>query len=364
MLRRRKLIAAFCVVFVPGTISVTLNYALHLRSDSYRQGVEQRLTKRLGMAVSIQAIKPLTLRDRVLKDVQVRLGKTGEQVFSCAQAIWKTSKPSDREATSGGGRTSSSLELRNGWLLVGAAAWKPTQYRQILAGGLGHDFAALGLKEVQVRDLDLRFAHPSAAFTADDAAGTVFFDEYCEGHASLTCLKLNGVDVDRPVSIIARFTPGERLVFQEVRLTVPSITLASLGLDGLLAQGTSRGEFEGSIAYRQVHDSEITVIEGSLRDAELADFTTAVPGGPFHGRVNVTLDSATFRDRKLESLAIHGRLSDLRMGEVLPGLVEPDAPGVLDLQIDQMRWVGNRLVHLSTHGTCSDRQHSILAYRR
>jgi len=338
---------------------VTLGYALHLRSDSYRRDVEQRLAKRLGMAVSIRAIKPLTLRDRVLEDVQVRLAQNGEQVFSCTQAIWKTGRPSDephrtRDAPSDGGRTSTSLELRDGWFLVGAAAWEPTQYRQMLAGGLGHDFAALGLKEVHVRDLDLRFAHPSAAFTANDAAGTVFFDEYGEGHASLTCLKLNGVNVDRPVSIIARFTTGKRLAFQEVRLTVPSITLASLALEGLLERGTSRGEFEGSIAYRQAHDNEITVIEGALRDAELADFTTVVPGGPFHGRVDATLDSATFRDRDLESLAVHGQLSDLRMGEILPGLVEPEAPGVLDLQIDQMRWISGRLVHLSTHGTCSD----------
>jgi hypothetical protein len=360
MLRRRKLIAAMCVVFVPGTLSVTLSYAFRLRSDAYRQDIEQKLTNRLRMAVTVQSIRPLTLRDRVLENVQVRLGKTGEQVFACAQAIWKTTASSDsprmtQDATRPSNRTSSSLELRDGWLLVGAAAWQPTQYKQILAGGLGHDFAALGLKEVHVRDLDLKFAHPSAPFTADDAAGTVLFDDYGEGHASLTCLKLNGVAVDRPVSIIARFTPGKRLVFQEVRLTVPSIKLASLGLDGLLAKGgTSRGEFEGSIAYRQVHDNDITVVEGALHNAELADFTTALPGGPFHGRVNAALDSATFRDRKLESLAIHGELSDLRIGEVLPGLVEPDAPGVLDLQIDQMRWVSSRLVHLSIHGTCSD----------
>lgn len=360
MIAHRRVLVLVCLLLVPGSLSVTLGYAIHLRSDSYRRGIECALTEQLGMDVSVGTIRPLTFRGRALNDVQVYLHESGDQVFSCALALWRTNQPDHEPPPTGetngtdDSRTASSLELRDGWLLVGAAAWEPVQYEQMLAGGLGHDFAALGLTEVRIRNLDLRFAHPSTEFTADDVSGVVFFDEYGKGHASLTCLRLNGVDVEQPVSIIAQFAPGERLVFHEVRLTVPSIPLMSLGLEGLLGKVISRGEFEGSVAYRQLRNAEIADIHGALHGAELADFTAGVPGGPFHGTIDANLDSATFFDRKLQSLAIHGRVSDLQIGEVLPGLVEPAAKGLLHLEIDQMRWISGRLVHLSARGECSD----------
>ncbi len=357
---RRIFPVVVCFALVPGSLSVTIGYALHLRSNNYRRSVERSLTERLGMDVSIRSIRPLTFRDRALNDVRVQLQDNGDQVFSCASVLWRSSKPvSEPDLIRNANvvhdtRSSSSLELRDGWLLVGTAAWEPTQYQKMLAGGLGHDFAALGLKEVRANHFDLKFTHPGTAFTADDASGVILFDEYGEGHASFACLKLNGVRVEHPVSVVARFTPGERLIFHEVRLTVPSIPLASFGVDGLLGQASSSGEFEGSITYRQACDTKIVDITGALHDAELADFTTTVPGGPFHGTIDASLDSATFRDRKLQDFAIHGRVLNLRMGELLPGLVETEAQGLLDLEIDQMRWIGGRLIHLSTRGTCSD----------
>ncbi|MGD2107868.1 MAG: hypothetical protein PVI86_00620 [Phycisphaerae bacterium] len=359
MLLRRKFALLVCLLLVPGSLSVTIAYALHLRSNSYRRGFERALTDRLGMRVTVGGVRPLTLSDRALVDVVVRRPHSDEQVFACAHAFWRTDRalappnahdPSARESRA----PTSVLELNDGWLLVGAAAWQPKQYRQMITGGLGHDFAALGLREVRARKLDLRFAHPSAQLTADDAAGTVFFDEYGEGHASFACLKLNNVNVERPVTIIARFTPGKRLVFHEVRLTVPTIPIASLGLEKLLGRPTSCGDFEGSIAYRELHESRIVEVNGRLHGAQLADFTVATPGGPFHGIIDAGLDAAVFRDKKLESLAFHGRVADLHVGEVLPNLIEPAAEGLLNLEVDQMRWVSGRIVHLSTYGTCSD----------
>ena len=353
MLPRRKVVAVTCVLLVPGSILVTLGYALHLRSSAYRRGIEETLGERLGMSVSIGAIRPLTLNSRALDDVHVRLHDRGEEVFSCRQALWGAGAASV-PGRGGAPCPTSLLELRDGWLLVGTAGWTPMEYQQMLTGGLGHDFAALGLGEVRLKRIDLRFSHPMAEFTAGASSGVVLFDEDGEGQASLNCLRLNDVEVDQPVNIAARFTPGQRLVFHEVRLTVPTIPLASLRLERLLNQTVSCGEFDGSITYRQARDTETVEVAGALHGADLLAFTADVPGGPFHGTVDVDLDSASFLDRKLRDLALHGRMSDLRLSEILPGLVKPATAGQLELQIDQMRWAEGRWAYLSARGGCRD----------
>jgi hypothetical protein len=207
---------------------------------------------------------------------------------------------------------------------------------------------------VRLKGIDLKFRHSLADFAASDASGVVLFDDEGEGHASLKCLRLNGADVDQPVNIAVHFTPGDRLIFHEVRLSVPSMPLSALGLGDLLRQDVSRGHFAGTVAYREAGHAETVDVNGSLHGADLAELTGGVSGGPFRGTVDVDLDSATFQDRHLSTLSGHGAVSNLRIGELLPGFVRPSAEGRLDMQIDQLRWTGGRLAHLSARGACSD----------
>ncbi len=102
-----------------------------------------------------------------------------------------------------------SLDLDAGWLLMGSTGWSEAEYEQMLTGGLGHDFAGIGLTEIRLNDIDLKFTHPVAEFSAGRTSGVVLFDDRGVGHASLNCFQLNGVAVGEPVSIAVRFTPGE-----------------------------------------------------------------------------------------------------------------------------------------------------------
>jgi len=334
------------LILAPGTILATLAYSLHLRSDAYREAFTTELSERLDMFVTIERIRPLALDSKAFNDVRVYLDESGPQVFSCARAKWG---PKSR-----GEGAEYLLELTDGWLLVGTADWTEREYRRILTGGLGHDFAGLGLTEVRLEDIDLRFILPLFEFRAAKTSGVVMFDSRGSGLASLNCSRLNRVDVAEPVNVAIRFTPGERLALHEVRLTVPTVPIAALGLDDLLQNHMSRGDFEGTISYQQGEEGETVEVTGSLRDAELSEFTAAVDGGPFHGRIDIDLQEAAFVGRRLHVLELHGKLSDLYVGELAPRLATSAAEGRMDLKLDRVRWQDGRLARLSASGKCDD----------
>lgn len=344
MLPRRKWLISLGVVLVVALVCTAVGLAIRLRSDYYRSSVEAMLSNRLGMDVKIGAIQALALSEQRLEDVHAYMHGQGQEVFSCAEAVWKTD--SSREPV---GRT---LELRDGWLLVGAARWSQDEYTRLLSSGLGHDFAALGLSEVLLRGIDLRFHHSSMTLAAESTSGMVLFDQDGDGRASLQCLRLNGVDVSEPVHLMFRFTPGEHLVFHEIRLTVPRIPVDALGLDGLLEDDLSCGRFEGTIAYSRLANEESVEITGSLHDADLLEFTGGIPGGPYHGAIDVQLDTVVLRERRLQSLTGRGRVSDLQLGEMLPELVSPSSEGRLVLDIDRIQWQEGRVAELKAEANC------------
>ncbi len=185
-------------------------------------------------------------------------------------------------------------------------------------------------------------------------SGLIFFDKEGEGRASLNCARLNGTEVADPVNISARFTPGSGLTFHEVRLAVPGIPLASLGLDDVLGGSPRAGVFAGTIIYEPTDKHGRIEVEGAVRGAQLAELTRKVLGGPFSGLVDIELDSATFQDRQLTNLELHGRLSGLRLAEIIPDLGGENDQAELTLQVHQMRWQDDGLAYLSARGECSN----------
>lgn len=333
-----------CLVVTPGSLVATASYGFYLRSDAYRRSVEADLAEQLGMSVSIGGVRPLTLRSRALRDVRVAMVNPKTEVFACRRAVWRAMRSAD------GPRYT--LDLIDGRLLVGTAEWSRAEYDSLLAGGLGHDFAALGVREVRVADLDLRFQHSMAEFLAGGASGVVRFDEEGVGRATLNCGHLNGFTVAEPVRISARFTPGERLMFHELTLTVPKLPLSVVGLVELGRREDVPGSFEGRITYRQGRDGATVDFKGSIHDADLANFTRSMRGGPMHGVVSLDVESATLHGQRLTGLVAHGTVGELELGELIPALAGPDAAARLDLTIDELRWRDGRVASLRASGRC------------
>ncbi len=354
MVRRRTLLALLGAVLVAGFVIAGALYALHLRRTNYHAAVETTVREHLGMWATVGSARSLGGEDHSLNDVHVFLEEGGEEVFQCREAVWSSvaragSTDSARPATTGvRGHT---LTIRDGWLLVAASGWTRTEYERLLAGGLGHDFGDLELSRVRLDNIDLRFRHPSSSLTAGGASGVAVFDDEGVGRASLACLRLNEAEVTEPVNITGRFTTGETLSIHEASLDVPKIALATLGLRDILKSGELTGSFQGTIRYRRSVDGEEVDARGSLHGAELCGLTGQVLGGPFHGMVNLDVESAVFRDGALSRLSGRGYVSGVRISELLPGAGASDQ-GRVELYVDDLLWAEGKLARLRAHGGC------------
>lgn len=346
-LLRRQLITLMCLLIVPVSLSVTLGFAWYVRSDGYRASLERSLSARLGMTVSIASIQPDGLSGRILDGVRVQLSGDGSEVFACNRAVWKR--------VDSGAKKRHVLVLEDGWLLAGASQWTRNEYDQMLTGGLGHEFEQVGLSEVRLVDMDVRFAGRSLSFSADRASGALLFEPDGTGVASVDCRRLNSVSVDRPVTITARFLPGERSIprFENVRLTVPTIPLEALGIAPTHV-GEDAATFEGTISYAPDDGTDVVSVSGSLRDADLERYTTLMPGGPISGTVSVDVREAVFEEQRLSRLDLSGRVFGVDVRSLAPALVADGRNALLSLTIDQLLWENNRIERLAASGNCGD----------
>ncbi len=337
MTRRRNILAAALIALSAGSILATLLYARHLRGEGRRLALATELGERLGMSVSIDAIEPLSFSHSALHDLRVRLEPDGVEVFSCESAVW----------TGAGDGSRNELELRNGRLIVGAADWTGLQYRQMIRGGVGHEFDKLHLAEIRLDNIDLTFLHPAATLSAENASGIIFFDEMGVGNGSVGCRGINGTVVAEPVHVSFRFTPGASWRFHEVRLTAPSVPLAALGVDRLLGRRVAAGSFRGEAVYKP-DDAGAFEFSGSVKDADLTEIAGDLFGPPVGGRVNVDVASARFVNRICERIELHGRLAELRIPVELFGTT--GAAVTADLDIEHLRWNRGRLEDFRLRG--------------
>jgi hypothetical protein len=355
---RRKILLTATLVLSLGSLATTLGYGLHLRSDAYRDGVADKLANRLRLNVSLASVEPLTFHARRLHDITLRSTRRDEDVFHCDVAEW-------RNLTRNGTRDFT-IQISDGWLLVGSHGWGSSDYRELLASGLGHDFAKLGIREVRLQRIDLRWRYPGLEFQAQQAHGALTFDTDGVGRASLEAPTLNGFPVDEPIRIAARFRPGENLMFHEVILTAPEAPLRALGLEAFLGGDISQGRFAGDVRFRQRDGQSIVTVSGAVNDALLEELTRPLETGPVSGKVDVVVNQAAFENRQLTSLKFSGALSNVAVDPIGAILRAPTLGGVVDLRI---HWAAfergpgferGRLAHLSAEGAARDVELSAL----
>ncbi|NOT01692.1 MAG: hypothetical protein HOP29_13805 [Phycisphaerales bacterium] len=343
MLRHRRILLIVCCLMVVGSISATLAYAYRLRSSGYRELVQARLSDKLRMRVSLGSIEPLSLRARRFHDVRLRLPRRDVEVFRCGQAVWHD------ESTSGA--PGFSLDLRDGWMLAGTDEWDRDDYRAMLLGGLGHDFAALGIKRITLDDIDLQWSHPRFALMSEGCSGDIVFRGDGTARATLAADRLNGAPVDEPISIVADLTPGQAPQFHHVVLKLPEIPIAALKLDALVGGAVTRGSFTGQLAFRQRGTSWSVGIDGRVRNAELRELSAALPGGPYDGGLDIQVDEATIDQSGLRDLRFSGRLDGLSVGQLVPMFGLPPQAGTVALRVHQAAYQSGRITYLSAEGS-------------
>jgi len=351
MLTRRKILLVVTIVVVLGSLTSTISYALHLRSRGLRERITADLSGQLKMDLDIGAVTPWSFSGRRFDDIAVRLPERETQIAKLGYAVWREEHTGSTE--------SFALDISDGWLLVGAGHWTPEDYQRLLESGFGHDFAALRLTEVNVHNVDFCWRHADFAMTAPAANGVIFFEEG-RGRAILTADRLNDTTVDEPIHISARFTPGEGMVFQQAEIRVGAIPLQALGLDSLLGTPVTAGTFTGRITYRDAAQPHWTVeVGGSLTGACLEELTAQVIGGPFTGRVDVTIDRALFAPgpdsrTQLQSLCFAGQLLNLQLAQFAPLFREPGLNGRIDFTVHQLEYANHDLEYVRLSGKAAD----------
>ena len=332
-LRHRKILLALTIIVVPGSLTSTISYALHLRGRGLRERVAADLSRRMGLDVEIHSITPLSFSRRQFNDITVRLARGQTEIGRVGRAVWRMEQ-------TGAGETHA-LDISNGWLLVGTGDWAPDDYQRLLKSGFGHDFAALNLAEINVQHIDFRWRHPDFSMTAPAADGIIFFDEEGRGRAVLTVYALNETTVDEPIHVSAWFTPGRGMAFQKVEVRMGDIPLTALALDALLGGTAGTGTFAGRITYRETAPPRwVMEIGGALRGARLDELTGRIIGGPFDGVVDVVIDRAALspgpdHQTQLQSLRFSGSLRELQLAQFAPLFREPELNGRIDLTVHQ-----------------------------
>jgi hypothetical protein len=339
MLRRRWILLWLALVVVGGSLSATLGYGLYLRSDAYARATAEALSAFLGLPSEVGSVVPLDLHSRDLRDVVVWLpGKRG-RVFHGRHNIWQPKRGSDPPGYE--------LRISGGSFLVDSQAWGAEDYRLVLESGLGHDFAALRLRQIEMLDLDLTWRARRFRLATRQANGTVILSEDGTGQASLLTRWLNDQPVSEPIHIYARFRPRDGVRIEQVTLDTPRIPLSALGLEEMLGTPEARGDFRGKISYREEGASQAVELSGFVDGLRLEDLAGVLPIRSLRGCVDVQIDDGLIRDGRLERLAFRGRIDDVDLGPLAAALKLPDVGGRATLfvhrgQINQdvVSWLG------------------------
>lgn len=342
-LRRRRLTTLGVLIVVGGSVGLSAGYAIYLRSDHYRLGLSERLSERLGVTIEMSDVRRRGIRGVELIDPCVSLGGGGPRVLQCRSAIWRFA---DDGLTSG-----FVLDLVDGWMSVGGAEWSKSRYGELLQRSLGQDFSALRVGQVRVQNVDLRFTSPFGDLTAGATHGVVDVRQPGEAVASLNSAELNGVPVDQPINISARFTPGPELKFSNVRLTVPKAPIAAVGLAGASATTHPHGTFAGTIRYERDAGEDVVTVVGAITDADLA-VLSRLPGGPYRGKVTLDLQEARLSAKSLRYLSASGAIKDLFVADLFPSLAADAGAATLSLVVGDLRVRDGRIEYLQASGRC------------
>ncbi len=295
-----------------GSLLVTGGYAWYLRSARYRNSCAQKLSRALGLPAEIGRIVPRSRQAREFQDVRVWLpGRRGEAAFCERAILTNTPQPGQPEAYE--------LDLRGGRCEISARTWLREDYRFMLESGLRPGFSPDGPRRVLLSGMDLAFNRDRFRAVLSDASGLVSFEEPERGRATLWCGQLNGHRAATPVTLLAEFTPqstGIRLDL--VRLDVPELPIAVVGLDEWAGLGWRSGAFSGQVVYRELDADRQLTVSGKAFRLELSECTKPFVAQPWQGTVpELELEELTLVNGRLERIRFRGVLTDVSAGDVL-----------------------------------------------
>ncbi|MBN1492015.1 MAG: hypothetical protein JXA69_19030 [Phycisphaerae bacterium] len=340
--RTRLCFALLVAIPVAALLGGTTGYALYFRTDHYRRSVEVDLTEFFALPTAVGRIEPHTFRSRVIRDLRMWLPDRRAEIFFCPLAIWTEDGPRESPGLC--------LDLTGGTLAIGSEEWLPEDYRHVLRSAFTKNLANVDLREVRFHGMDFVWPRPETRLTAGNVTGQILFDEHHRGVASLVAQSLNGQSVDEPIGISARVHPIEDNFLPEVKLTVPSMSLATLNLDQITGQPIRTGRFGGTIIYRQQGDAEEVEFSGEAESLELAELTSEVAFGPIEGRVSLRIDHAVVRGRQLAEFRFTGRLEELQFAPLARRAGYPEITGRAYLVVNQAWLEGDRLRAFTAHG--------------
>ncbi len=336
MTRRKTITILSLVVLATALVAIRL----YPTTTYYRHRLEQKLSTQLDMRVTIERIQQKS-KTRILHNVTAIARQRDVEIFRCERAEWRrlANRP----------QTLRSLKLVNGRILVGETQWQRDDYQQILQSSLGHDFAEMGITDIDLENIDLEWRHPQFTFSARHTTGHIDFDDDNTAHAILTAPSLNGSNVSDPIRITTQFTTEPTVRFQHVTLDIARLPLAALGIEPFVGGPVTTGSFRGTVVYRQADHMSVK-INGNIENAQLDELTRTLPHGPYKGQVDLTVDLAEIRNRKLATLRLAANINDLHLKQITKTLNLPDIDGTIDLRVHNAVFHDNQLTHLSATG--------------
>jgi len=339
---RRIWVAWALFLLVGGTISSTAMYGLYYRSHRYRLNVQRELTAFFGLPTDVASIEPHGFSAQRLTDTQMWLPDRRARIFYSPRVIWDTD---------GGDQEGAVLRIDDAVLTIGSQAWQREDYMRVLRASLLHNFSEFDVRRVQFRHARLSWPREDFALEATGVDGEVIFDEQGRGVAELTTRSLNGTTVVEPIRIFARLDPYSPDDFiPEVTLHVPTLPLVVLGLDYVLRSRITQGSFAGRITLYQAPEGDRLELSGVAKNVRLEEWTQRLSGGPLPAIVDLTIDEAIVRDRRLERIRFSGEVRSLQADSLLARFGLPALGGELNVTVYNGQIAGEKIERLGVAG--------------
>ncbi len=342
MWQKRGLVAVLLFVVIGSTVGTTVGLGVYYRSDAYRRDVEQNLNQFFGLPVDIGGVRPHTLTARRLTQIDIWLPDRRAQVFDCPTAVW--------DAQGAEGHAGAAIHVHAPMLLIGADDWLRDDYMRVLRASIAHDFREMNIREVIFHQARIRWQRRDVQIGADGVEGTVTFAPDGSGEAHFIAQSLNGLPVGEPIEIRARLSPTEPEFIPEVTLTVPTLPLSGLGLDGLFHGAITQGSFAGTITVRPSASGDTVILQGAARQIPLQEVTRRLRAGPIVGQIDLSIEQARLRGRDLESVEFNGQVRELEVNSLAPYLDLPQIGGKLRLRLHNGLVRGRSIERLTATG--------------
>lgn len=346
MQTRRKVLALLAAILVGGSLAWTTGYGLRLRSDSHRKRVEDRLTQFFQLPCAVGRIRGHTFASRMFNDVEVWLPDRRDRVFSCERAIWWEGR--------NGGEASNGLELINGSLVLGTDRWARDDYRQVFQSGLAHNFEELDLSTVEMSNFRIIFDRGGISIHCGETSGTIDMSKPGDGVAHLVAYELGGSRVSQGVRIEARFLPRNGVEISEFVLALPEVPIACIGLAPVIGPVNAHGRFAGRVRYNRNGEEATLRLDGTIEDADLADWGSLLPGVPIAGRFSMAVHEARITQETITHFRGRGRIADLTLDSLAPLLGRATIAGTATLNVDSIDLALGHINRLRVEGAITD----------